>query len=51
MPQTVEFNQGALEIKPHVISITDDVASKKKNIVQFVQDAVTLTMAQIANDL
>lgn len=40
-----------LEIKPYVISITGDVSSKKNNITHFVQDAVTLTMAQIASDL
>ena len=40
-----------LEIKPHVISITGDVSPKEKNIAHFVQDAVTLTMAQIASDL
>ncbi|MCG8388013.1 MAG: Fic family protein, partial [Cytophagales bacterium] len=40
-----------LEIKPHVISITGDVTSKEKNIAGFVQNAVTLTMAQIASEL
>lgn len=40
-----------LEIKPHVISITGDVAAKEKNIADFIQKAVTLTMAQIASEL
>jgi len=40
-----------LEIKPHVISITGDVTSKEKNIAAFIQNAVTLTMAQIASEL
>ena len=40
-----------LEIKPYVISITGDVSSKEKNIARFVQDAATLTMAEIASDL
>ena len=40
-----------LEFKPYVISITGDVSTKEKNITRFVQDAVTLTMAQIASDL
>ena len=40
-----------LEIKPHVISITGDVSAKEKNIARFVQDAATLTMAQIASEL
>lgn len=40
-----------LEIKPHVISLTGDIASKEKNIAAFIQNAVTLTMAQIASEL
>ncbi len=40
-----------LEIKPHVISLTGDVTAKEKNIATFVQNAVTLTMAQIASEL
>ncbi len=40
-----------LEIKPHVISITGDITSKEKNIAAFMQNAVTLTMAQIASEL
>ena len=40
-----------LEIKPHVISITGDISSKEKNIATFIQNAVTLTMAQIASEL
>ena len=40
-----------LEIKPHIISITDNVTPKEKNIAGFIQDALTLTMAQIASEL
>jgi hypothetical protein len=40
-----------LEIKPHVISLTGDITTKDKNIAAFVQNAVTLTMAQIASEL
>ncbi|MBC6409651.1 MAG: Fic family protein [Ekhidna sp.] len=40
-----------LEIKPHVISITGDMTSKKKNINGFVDNAITLMMAQIASEL
>lgn len=40
-----------LEIKPHIISITDDVTAKEKNIAGFIQDALTLSMAQIASEL
>lgn len=40
-----------LEIKPHVISLTGDVTAKEKNIAAYIQNAVTLTMAQIASEL
>lgn len=40
-----------LEIKPHIISITDDVTPKEKNIVGFIQGALTLAMAQIVSEL
>lgn len=40
-----------LKIKPHVISLTGDIATKEKNIEAFIRDAVTLTMAQIASEL
>lgn len=40
-----------LEIKPHVISLTGDVTAKEKNIAAFIQNAVTVTMAQIASEL
>ena len=40
-----------LDIKPHVISITGDVAAKEKNIAGFIQSALTLTMAQMASEL
>lgn len=40
-----------LEIKPHVISLTGDITTKEKNIAAFIQNAVTLTIAQIASEL
>ena len=40
-----------LEIKPHVVSITRDMSSKEKNIRAFIENAVTLTLAQIASEL
>ncbi|WP_442846868.1 Fic family protein [Leeuwenhoekiella sp. H156] len=40
-----------LEIKPHVISISKDIESKEKNIRTFLENAVTLTLAQIASEL
>lgn len=40
-----------LEIKPHVISLTGDITTKEKNIASFIQNAVTITMAQIASEL
>lgn len=40
-----------LEIKPHVISISRDIESKEKNIRSYLENAVTLTLAQIASEL
>jgi Fic family protein len=40
-----------LEIRPHVISITKDIASKEKNIKAYLENAVTLALAQIASEL
>lgn len=40
-----------LEIKPHVISISRDIESKEKNIRTYLENAVTLTLAQIASEL
>jgi Fic family protein len=40
-----------LEIKPHVISISRDIESKEKNIRAYLENAVTLTLAQIASEL
>ena len=40
-----------LEIKPHVISIYDDVGTKEKNIRGFLENALTLTIAQIASEI
>jgi len=40
-----------LEIKPHVVSIYDDVTTKEKNINGFIENALTLTIAQIASEI
>ena len=40
-----------LEIKPHIISITSDIESKEKNIRSFLENSITLTLAQIASEL
>lgn len=40
-----------LEIKPHVISISKDIESKEKNIRTYLENAVTLTLAQIASEI
>jgi hypothetical protein len=40
-----------LEIKPHVISIYDDVTTKEKNIRGFLENVLTLTIAQIASEI
>ncbi|MEA3496556.1 MAG: Fic family protein [Bacteroidota bacterium] len=40
-----------LEIKPHVISISHDIESKEKNIRTFLENAITLTLAQIASEI
>lgn len=40
-----------LDIKPHVITIAKDIESKEKNIRTFLENAVTLTLAQIASEL
>ncbi len=40
-----------LDIKPHVISIYDDFSPKKKNLLQYLEQALTLALAQIASEL
>lgn len=40
-----------LEIKPHIISISNEIESKEKNIRAFLEHAITLTLAQIASEL
>jgi len=40
-----------LEIKPHVISISSNIESKEKNIRTFLENAITLTLAQIASEI
>ena len=40
-----------LDIKPHVISIKDDVLSKEKNIRLHLENILTLTIAQIASEI
>ena len=40
-----------LEIPPHVISISDNLESKKSNIKGYLENALTLTLAQIASEV
>ncbi len=40
-----------LDIPPHVISINEDVSTKMKNIQSYVENAMTLTLAQIASEI
>jgi Fic family protein/uncharacterized protein (DUF433 family) len=40
-----------LPIPPHVISINGEVGDKEKNIKQYLENALTLSLAQIANEL
>ncbi len=40
-----------LDIKPHVISIIDDIASKEKNIRIHLENILTVTIAQIASEI
>lgn len=40
-----------LDIKPHVISIKDDVSSKEKNIRVHLENILTITIAQIASEI
>ncbi len=40
-----------LDIKPHVISIKDEVSSKEKNIRLHLENILTITIAQIASEI
>jgi Fic family protein len=40
-----------LDIKPHVISIHDDFSPKKKNLAHYLEQVLTLALAQIASEL
>lgn len=40
-----------LDIKPHVISIKDDIPSKEKNIRAHLENILTVTIAQIASEI
>jgi Fic family protein len=40
-----------LDIPPHVISIDGDISTKKKNIRSYIENAMTLTLAQIASEI
>ena len=40
-----------LEIPPHVISIFDNLEDKKSNIKGYLENALTLTLAQIASEV
>jgi len=40
-----------LDIPPHVISIDDNIDAKEKNIKLYLENALTLTLAQIASEI
>ena len=40
-----------LDSKPHVLSIKDEVSSKEKNIRLYLENVLTLTIAQIASEI
>lgn len=40
-----------LEIPPHVISIDDNIEGKKKNIRIYIENALTITLSQIASEI
>jgi len=40
-----------LDIPPHVISVDDDIEPKKKNIKSYLENALTLSLAQIASEI
>ncbi len=40
-----------LDIPPHVISISENIEAKKKNIRIYIENALTITLAQIASEI
>ena len=51
---SLKNNQDAtipLDIKPHIISIKDDVSTKEKNIHHHLENILTITIAQIASEI
>ena len=40
-----------LDIPPHVISISENIEAKKKNIRRYIENALTITLAQIASEI
>lgn len=40
-----------LDIPPHVISVDDDIEQKKKNIKNYLESALTLSLAQVASEI
>ena len=40
-----------LDIPPHVISISENIEAKKKNIKIYIENALTITLAQIASEI
>ena len=40
-----------LDIPPHVISISENFEGKKKNIKSYLENALTLSLAQIASEI
>ena len=49
--QNVDDSVLPLSIKPHVISVSDDVGKKEKNIKAHLENILTATMAQIASEV
>ncbi|TXB62221.1 Fic family protein [Phaeodactylibacter luteus] len=40
-----------LNLKPHIISVSDDIDSKERNINKHLENILTITMAQIASEI
>lgn len=40
-----------LNLKPHIISVSDDIDSKERNIKKHLENILTITMAQIASEI
>ena len=51
LPDETSDTTITLDIKPHVISIKDDVVSKEKNILLHLENILTVTIAQIASEI